>query len=89
MAYELLKPYRSLAKDIPATILNSTHRLIITTFLQYHSEAKGVFVSFPTLASELALGKERFYKIYTTWVTVSYGEMVSECHVLTPSVKII
>ena len=57
MAYELLKPYRLLAKDIPATILNSTHRLIITTFLQYHSEAKGVFKSFPTLASELALGK--------------------------------
>lgn len=57
MAYELLKSYRLLARDIPAEILNPTHRLIITTFLQYHSEAKGVFVAFPTLASELALRK--------------------------------
>lgn len=57
MAYEFLQPYRLLAKDIPATVLNPTHRLIITTFLQYHSEAKGVFVSFPILAKELAIGK--------------------------------
>lgn len=57
MAYELLQPYRLLAQEIPATILNHTHRLIITTFLQYHSEAKGVFISFNTLANELGLGK--------------------------------
>lgn len=55
MAYDLLKPYRKLAQEIPGTVLNTTHRLIITTFLQYHSEARGVFVKFADLAKELAL----------------------------------
>ena len=57
MAYELLLPYRKLAQEIPGTVLNTTHRLIITTFIEYYSEAKGVFVSFPTLAKELGLSK--------------------------------
>jgi hypothetical protein len=55
MAYELLLPYRKLAQEIPGTVLNTTHRLIITTFIEYHSEDKGVFVSFKTLAKELGL----------------------------------
>jgi hypothetical protein len=57
MAYELLLPYRKLAQEIPGTVLNTTHRLILTTFIEYYSEAKGVFVSFPTLAKELGLSK--------------------------------
>lgn len=55
MAYELLLPYRKLAQEIPGTVLNTTHRLIITTFIEYHSKDKGVFVSFKTLAKELGL----------------------------------
>jgi hypothetical protein len=57
MAYELLLPYRKLAQEIPGTVLNTTHRLIITTFIEYYSEAKGVYVSFKTLAKELGLSK--------------------------------
>ena len=57
MAYELLLPYRKLAQEIPGTVLNTTHRLIITTFIEYYSEAKGVYVSFETLAKELGLSK--------------------------------
>ena len=55
MAYELLLPYRKLAQEIPGTVLNTTHRLIITTFIEYHSEDKGVYVAFKTLAKELGL----------------------------------
>jgi hypothetical protein len=55
MAYELLLPYRKLAQEIPGTVLNTTHRLIITTFIEYYSETKGVYVAFKTLAKELGL----------------------------------
>ena len=55
MAYELLKPYQYLAQEIPGKVLNTTHRLIIKTFIEYYSEAKGVYVSFKTLAKELGL----------------------------------
>jgi hypothetical protein len=55
MAYDLLVPYRKLAQEIPGTVLNSTHRLIIKTFIEYYSEAKGVYVANKTLAKELGL----------------------------------
>ena len=55
MAYELLKPYQYLAQEIPGTVLNTTHRLIIKTFIEYYSETKGVYVAFKTLARELGL----------------------------------
>jgi hypothetical protein len=55
MAYELLIQYRKLAQEIPGTVLNTTHRLIIKTFIEYHSDDKGVYVANTTLAKELAL----------------------------------
>lgn len=55
MAYELLIQYRKLAQEIPGTVLNTTHRLIIKTFIEYFSEAKGVYATNKTLAKELAL----------------------------------
>lgn len=55
MAYELLIQYRKIAQEIPGTVLNTTHRLIIKTFIEYHSDDKGVYVANTTLAKELAL----------------------------------
>lgn len=57
MAYDLLQPYRKLAQEIPGKVLNQTHRLIIKTFIEYHSDDKGVFVKFEDLSKELALGQ--------------------------------
>ena len=57
MAYDLLIHYRKLAQEIPGTVLNSTHRLIIKTFIEYYSKDKGVYVANTTLAKELGLRK--------------------------------
>jgi hypothetical protein len=55
MAYDLLLPFRKLALEIPNEVLNSTHRLIVKTFIEYHSPDKGVYVSNKTLAKEMGL----------------------------------
>jgi hypothetical protein len=60
MSYNELLEVRQLFRKIPSHVLNQTHRLIITTHVQYESKDKGSFQKPALLQAELGLGARAY-----------------------------